>query len=117
MTEVFSLKPYEILKGKILSQIDIADAEIKYNRHLETQIEKIEKHTAKMKLMSFSVSILEVSSQTMQKQYSKLDKTRYHKTIFLDEYESKIGLKNNEIKQDILLKKHFRILRIFMLKC
>ncbi len=90
------LKPYEILKGKILSQIDISDRD-RYIDIWESQIEKIEKYGEK-EIDEFFGFYFRSKFSDNAEQYSKLDKTRYHKTIFLDEYESKIGLKNNEEK-------------------
>ena len=88
------LKPYEILKGKILSQIDIADRE-KYIEIWEAQIEKIERN-GENEIDEFFGYYFRSKYSENAEQYSRLDKTRYHKTIFLDEYDLKIGLKNNE---------------------
>jgi uncharacterized protein with ParB-like and HNH nuclease domain len=90
------LKPYEILKGKILSQIDIADRD-KYIEIWECQIEKLEKFDEN-EIDEFFGFYFRSKYSDNAEQYSKLDKTRYHKTIFLDEYDSKIFLKNNEQK-------------------
>ena len=97
------LKPYEILKGKILSQIDIADRE-KYIKIWETQIEKIEKYGEHVIDEFFGFYFRSKYSDNAE-QYAKLDKTRYHKTIFLDDYELKIGLKNNEGKARFFVEK------------
>lgn len=88
------LKPYEILKGKILSQIDIADRE-KYIEIWETQIENIEKN-GENEIDEFFGYYFRSKFSENAEQYNRLDRTRYHKTIFLDEYDLKIGLKNNE---------------------
>jgi uncharacterized protein with ParB-like and HNH nuclease domain len=111
------LKPYEILKGKILSQIDIADRE-KYIEIWETQIEKIEKN-GENEIDEFFGFYFRSKFSDNAEHYSKLDKTRYHKTIFLDEYELKIGLKNNEEKARYFVEKtlpYFSDVYVEMLK-
>ena len=97
------LKPYEILKGKILSQIDITDRDY-YIDIWEKQIEKIERNGEKMIDEFFGYYFRSKYSENAD-QYSKLDKTRYHKTIFLDDYEPNIGLKNNEEKARFFVEK------------
>lgn len=111
------LKPYEILKGKILSQIDINDRD-KYIEIWETQIEKIEKH-GETEIDEFFGFYFRSKFSDNAEQYNRLDKTRYHKTIFLDEYESKIGLKNNEAKARSFVEKtlpYFSDVYVEMLK-
>lgn len=88
------LKPYEILKGKILSQIDIADRE-KYIDIWENQIEKIERN-GENEIDEFFGYYFRSKFSENAEQYNRLDRTRYHKTIFLEEFDAKIGLKNNE---------------------
>ncbi len=90
------LKPYEIFKGKILSQIDIADRE-KYINIWETQIEKIE-NSGEWAIDEFFGYYFRSKFADNAEQYDKLNSTRYHKTVFLDEFDTKIGLKNNELK-------------------
>ncbi len=99
------LKPYEILKGKVLSQIDITDRE-KYITLWDTQIEKLEKFGENEIDEFFGYYFRSKFSDNVD-QYSKLDKNRYHKTIFLDEYDAKIGLKNNEEKARYFIEKVF----------
>lgn len=88
------LKPYEILKGKILSQIDIDDRE-KYIGIWEEHIEKIEVW-GENKIDEFFGFYFRSKYGDNAEQYNKLDKTRYHKTIFTEEFEPKIDLKSNE---------------------
>jgi uncharacterized protein with ParB-like and HNH nuclease domain len=99
------LKPYEILKGKILSQIDIADRE-KYIEIWETQIEKIDR-VGENQIDEFFGYYFRSKFSDNAEHYGRLDKTRYHKTIFLDEYDSKIGLKNNEANARFFVEKTF----------
>src|SRR4030067_1005797 len=88
------LKPYEILKGKILSQIDIKDRE-KYINIWEKQIRKIEEY-GEYEIDNFFGFYFRSKFAENAEQYNTLDKTRYHKSVFTDEYAEKIGLKNNE---------------------
>lgn len=88
------LKPYEILKGKILSQINIDDRDT-YIEIWESQIRLIEKH-GEIEIDEFFGFFFRSRYSETSEQHYKLDRTRYHKTIFTEEFESKIGLKNNE---------------------
>lgn len=97
------LKPYEILKGKILSQIDITDRE-KYIDIWDKEIEKIEKFGEPEIDEFFGVYFRSKFAQNAE-QYARLDKTRYHKSIFLEEENAHIGLKNNEANARIFVEK------------
>jgi len=88
------LKPYEILKGKILSQIDIADRD-RYIEIWERQIRKIEEF-GENQIDEFFGYYFRSKHAGNADQYDMLDKTRYHKTVFTAEYEASVGLKNNE---------------------
>ena len=97
------LKPYEILKGKILSQIDIADRE-KFIDIWEKQIRIIEEFGENEIDDFFGYYFRSKFAQTAE-QYSVLDKTRYHKTIFTADYEAVVGLKNNEHNARLFVEK------------
>ena len=99
------LKPYEILKGKILSQIDINDRE-KYINIWETLIRKIEEH-GEQEIDNFFGFYFRSKYAENAEQYNMLDKTRYHKSIFADEYDAKVGLKNNEGNARLFVEKTF----------
>lgn len=88
------LKPYEILKGKILSQIDIADR-ANYITLWEENIKKIENY-GESQIDEFFGYFFRSKFADTSEQYKDLDKSRYHKSIFTEEFERKIGLKNNE---------------------
>ncbi|MEX1121342.1 MAG: DUF262 domain-containing protein [Balneolales bacterium] len=88
------LKPYEILKGKILSQIDISDRP-RYIDKWEHYIQKIEEY-GEQEIDEFFGFYFRSKFADNSEQYANLDKTRYHKTIFTDDYDEKICLKNNE---------------------
>ncbi|MCK9363145.1 MAG: DUF262 domain-containing protein [Syntrophales bacterium] len=111
------LKPYEILKGKILSQIDINDRE-KYIDIWEKQIRKIEEY-GEHEIDNFFGFYFRSKYAENAEQYNTLDKTRYHKSVFTDEYEAKIGLKNNEGNARLFVEKtlpYFADLYITLLK-
>lgn len=99
------LKPYEILKGKILSQIDINDRE-KYIDIWEKQIRKIEEY-GEHEIDNFFGFYFRSKYAENAEQYNTLDKTRYHKSVFTDEYEAKVGLKNNEGNARLFVEKTF----------
>jgi len=112
-----SLKPYEIIKGKLLSQIDIADRE-KYIDSWENQIKKLEEFSENQ-IDNFFGFYFQSKFSENSEQYAKLDKTRYHKTIFTEEFNVKIGLKNNESNVREFLEKilpYFVDLYVEMLK-
>lgn len=88
------LKPYEILKGKVLSQIGILDREGFINIW-ESNVEKLEK-LGEQKIDEFFGIYFRSKFSDSAEQYQKLDPIRYHKTIFTNEFEQKVGLKNNE---------------------
>lgn len=88
------LKPYEILKGKLISQIDIKDRD-KYIDIWEEQISKLEKFGEK-EIDEFFGYYFRSKYADSAEQYRRLDRSRYHKTIFLEEFDQTIGLKNNE---------------------
>jgi uncharacterized protein with ParB-like and HNH nuclease domain len=111
------LKPYEILKGKILSQIDIADRE-KYIDIWEEQIRKIEAY-GEYRIDDFFGYYFRSKYAENADQYGSLDKTRYHKSIFTDEHEDTIGLKKDESKARLFVERtlpYFAGLFISLLK-
>ncbi len=88
------LKPYEILKGKLLSQVDIQDRD-EYITIWEEQIALIEA-IGENEIDDFFGFYFRSKFADTSDHYRKLDKSRYHKTIFSDEFNPKIGLKDNE---------------------
>lgn len=90
------LKPYEILKGKLLSQINIADRD-KYVDIWESAISKIEEY-GESQIDEFFSTYFRSKFTDSTEQYRKLEKDRYHKSIFLEDFDMKLGLKNNEVK-------------------
>ena len=88
------LKPYEILKGKILSTIDISDRG-RYVGIWETALASVEEY-GEAQIDEFFSFYFRGKYADSSEQYRRLESTRYHKTIFLDEFDSRIGLRNNE---------------------
>ena len=88
------LKPYEIIKGKLLSQIDINDRE-KFVEIWDTQIGLLydigEWHIDNF----FSVYFRGKYGNTAD-QYQELEQSRYHKSVFTEEFNDVIQLKGNE---------------------
>ena len=71
------LKPYEILKGKLLSQIDIADRD-KYVNIWEEAISKIEAY-GENEIDEFFSYYFRSKFSSSADQYRRLEKDRYHK--------------------------------------
>jgi uncharacterized protein with ParB-like and HNH nuclease domain len=88
------LKPYEILKGKILSQIDIVDR-FNFIQIWEENLKKIEAF-GEGQIDEFFGYYFRSKFADNSETYKELEKTRYHKTIFTKDFENKIGLKDNE---------------------
>ena len=111
------LKPYEILKGKVLSQIDIDDRN-KYISIWEAQIRKLEPY-GENEIDEFFGYYFRSKYAGNATQYDMLDRTRYHKTAFTAEFEAAIGLKNNERNARLFVEKtlpYFLDIYIAMLK-
>ncbi len=89
------LKPYEILKGKILGQIDISEIE-DYLEIWDNKISLLEKYGEKEIDEFFGAYFKSKYSETAE-QYKKLDKDKYHKSIFSEDFYKKIGLKHNPV--------------------
>ncbi|MFK5914138.1 MAG: DUF262 domain-containing protein [Woeseiaceae bacterium] len=88
------LKSYEILKGKLLSQIDIQDRD-KYIAIWEEQVALIESF-GEDEIDEFFGFYFRAKYSATSEHYRLLDRTRYHKTIFSDDFNSSIRLKDNE---------------------
>jgi len=88
------LKPYEIIKGKLLSQIEINDRE-RYVKIWEEQINKLYDIGENQIDNFFSLYFRSKYSLTAEK-YQLLEQSRYHKSIFIEEFDNIIQLKENE---------------------
>lgn len=98
------LKPYEILKGKLLSQIEITDRD-KYIQIWEEQISRIEKF-GESEIDDFFGFYFRSKYADTTDQYARLDRSRYHKNIFLEDFNTRINLKNDEARVRDFIEKH-----------
>lgn len=88
------LKAYEILKGKILGVID--KHEVKdYIKYWEDSINSIANEFDEADIDAFLSFYFKSRFADTALQYRDLDVGRYHKTIYLDEYNNKIGFKHD----------------------
>ncbi len=88
------LKPYEILKGKLLGQIEKDElVALKLNDIWEEQVQKINAF-AEDEIDEFFVYFLKAKLSDTRGVAIKFDKD-YHRAIFDDEFNSYLGLKHN----------------------
>jgi len=88
------LKAYEILKGKILGVID--KHEVKdYIKYWENSLNSIATEFDEAEIDVFLSFYFKSRFADTALQYRDLDVSRYHKTIYLDEYNKKIGFKHD----------------------
>lgn len=88
------LKPYEILKGKLLGQIDKDELEaLKLNEIWETQVGEINDFQDD-EIDEFFVYYLKAKLADTRGLAQKFDKD-YHRIMFEDDYNSKLQLKHN----------------------
>jgi uncharacterized protein with ParB-like and HNH nuclease domain len=88
------LKPYEILKGKLLSQINISDRD-KFVEIWDAQIGLLE-NIGEWHIDNFFAIYFRGKYSSTSEQYQHLEQSRYHKSIFMEEFDCAIHLKNNE---------------------
>lgn len=99
------LKPYEILKGKVLGQINKNDIH-KYIDIWEKKVLRLEDYDEDEIDEFFSFYFKSKYSDSSE-QYKKLDKGRYHKSIFTEDFDTKIGLKHSEQKVKDFVERQF----------
>lgn len=88
------LKPYEILKGKLLGQVNKEELEaLKLNEIWETQVSKINEFQEDA-IDQFFIYFLKAKLADTRGTAVKFDKD-YHRAIFDDEFNSYLGLKHN----------------------
>lgn len=88
------LKPYEILKGKLLGQIDKDELiALKLNELWDEQVDKINKHFED-EIDEFFVYFLKSKLTDTRGTANKFDK-EYHRVIFEDEFDKVLKLKHN----------------------
>ncbi|TXJ31438.1 DUF262 domain-containing protein [Brachyspira aalborgi] len=83
------LEPYEVLKGKILGQIDKSEI----GKYLEIWDKQVNQLYGYIDIF-FSFYFRSKFADTT-KQYDDLGTNKYHRTIFINEFDDKIKLKNN----------------------
>lgn len=96
------LEPYEVLKGKILGQIDKSEID-EYLEIWDKQVNQLYKYNVDE---FFSYYFRSKFADTT-KQYDDLGINKYHRTIFINEFDSKIKLKNNPIRTKEFIKNDF----------
>ena len=88
------LKAYEILKGKLLGQINRNDIS-KYIDEWESMVTELEAYREE-NIDDFFSNYFQSKYSTTTIQYKKLDTKRYHKAIFTNDFDDTISLKHNE---------------------
>lgn len=88
------LRAFEILKGKLLGQISKTDIDA-YVSIWDKYVNKLEEYSEDDVDFFFS-SYLRAKFADSSDQFKKLEQDKYHRTIFLDEWNKKIGFKHNE---------------------
>lgn len=88
------LKAYEILKGKILGVIPSHDVS-KYVDIWENSIDQLSMNYNDDIVDLFLSTYFQSKFSNTNQSYNNLYKDRYHKSIYLNEFNSKIGFKNN----------------------
>lgn len=96
------LEPYEVLKGKILGQIDKSEID-EYLEIWDKQVNQLYKYNVDE---FFSYYFRSKFADTT-KQYDDLGINKYHRTIFINEFDSKIKLKNNPVRTKEFIKNDF----------
>lgn len=100
------LKPYEILKGKLLGQIDKNEVST-YSTIWEKSISAIERESEKSDIVDiFFRTYFKAKFSRNRADARKLDGT-YHRVIFDSEFNRKLGLKNNPAKVKSFLASEF----------
>jgi uncharacterized protein with ParB-like and HNH nuclease domain len=92
------LKAYEILKGKILGLIDKNEVG-NYIKFWEDNINSIASEFNEGDIDEFLSYYFKSKFADTALQYRELDASRYHKTIYLDEFNKKIGFKHDNSNQ------------------
>lgn len=90
----FPLKPYEIFKGSLLGQINKNDLD-KYLKIWDEQTEKLAQYK-ESEIDKFFSYYFRSKSIENSNQYDNLGDEKYHKSIFMETFNSKFKLKHNE---------------------
>lgn len=101
------LKPYEILKGKLLGQIDKDELKIlNLNDHWENQVSKINEFKED-EIDQFFIYYLKSKLTDTRGTAQKFDKD-YHRVMFDDEFNKHLLLKHNPKQVKIFLQNEFK---------
>lgn len=101
------LKPYEILKGKLLGQVDKEElSALNLNDIWEAQVNKINNFKDD-EIDEFFIYFLKAKLADTRGTAIKFDKD-YHRTLFDDEFNSYLGLKHNSKKVKTFLQNEFK---------
>lgn len=98
------LKPYEILKGKLLGQINKNDVD-KYNKIWEEKIHALQALKDE-EVDNFFRFLFRAKYVNTRAEYTEFDGD-YHKTIFTDKWDRELLLKRNPEKVKIFVKDDF----------
>lgn len=88
------LKAYEILKGKIIGVIDKKEVE-RYLSYWEDNINSLGQAYGEEEIDKFLSCYFRSKFTDNVNQYRALDENKYHKTIYIDEFNDKIGFKHD----------------------
>lgn len=95
------LEPYEVLKGKILGQIDKNEID-EYLEIWDKQINQLYGHIDEFFSYYFRSKFADNT-----KQYDDLGVNKYHRNIFINEFDNKIELKHNPKRAKEFIKNDF----------
>ena len=95
------LEPYEVLKGKILGQIDKIEID-EYLKIWDKQVNQLYGYTDEFFSYYFRSKFADTT-----KQYDDLGVNKYHRNIFINEFDNKIKLKHNPKRAKEFIKNDF----------
>ncbi|WP_432633829.1 DUF262 domain-containing protein, partial [Brachyspira sp.] len=95
------LEPYEVLKGKILGQIEKSEID-EYLEIWDKQVNKLYGHIDEFFSYYFRSKFADTT-----KQYDDLGVNKYHRNIFINEFDNKIKLKHNPKRAKEFIKNDF----------
>lgn len=98
------LKPYEILKGKLLGLVDKIDLEKLQLNELWDEKVKAVNSRSENEIDFFFWSLIRARYTDTKVDFIKVSESNYHRAIFTDDFNRKLNLKNNpaSIKQFLL---------------
>lgn len=100
------LEPYEVLKGKILGQIDKSEID-EYLEIWDKQVNQLNQLYKYGDTDEFFSYYFRSKFADNTKQYDDLGINKYHRNIFINEFDNKIKLKHNPKKAKEFIKNDF----------